>query len=75
MTESRRYHWQVRRMNLLQFILDGAPVVRSTSSTLLLTFQTTGTTFALARAMMHELHKTHTDMDALVKGARRKPEE
>lgn len=33
--------------------------MRSTSSTLLLTFQTTGTTFALARVMIHELHKTH----------------
>lgn len=36
---------------LLKFILDGAPVVRSTSSTLLFAFQTTETTFALATIM------------------------
>lgn len=36
---------------LLKFIFDGAPVVRSTSSTLLLAFQTTETTFALATIM------------------------
>lgn len=42
--------------NLLQLILDGAPVVRSTSTTLLLTFQTTETTFALARIITHVLH-------------------
>lgn len=44
-------HW-----NLLKLILDGAPVVRSTSAALLLTFQTTETTFALARIITHTLH-------------------